>query len=76
MELRIEGIFKFTTSFVWFKVYGVSFVHHFFATRFIDTILKFKISKLKIKGKSFNFWLFLVVIKVITTLFVMQKLVW
>ena len=56
MELRIEGIFKFTTSFVWFKVYGVSFVHRFFATRFIDTILKFKISKLKIKGKSFNFW--------------------
>ena len=26
------------------QIYGVSFVHHFFATRFIDTILKLKIS--------------------------------
>ena len=36
------------------QVYGVSFVHHFFATRFIDTILKLKIRTVVSKRQKFD----------------------
>ena len=36
------------------QVYGVSFVHHFFSTRFIDTILKLKIRTVVSKRQKFH----------------------
>ena len=36
------------------RVYGVSFVHHFLATRFIDTILKLKIRTVVSKRQKFH----------------------
>ena len=36
------------------QVYGVSFVHHFFATRFTDTILKLKIRTVVSKRQKFH----------------------
>ena len=42
------------------QVYGVSFVHHFFATRFIDTILKLKITGRTVVSKRQKFHLLMI----------------
>ena len=42
------------------QVYGGSFAHHFFATRFIDTILKLKIRTVVSKNKRQKFHLLMI----------------